>query len=45
MKKTNIFNYVKEVARDVLLILFMCFIVVFPLALVFLCMWLQALDR
>lgn len=45
MKKSNIFNVVKEVARDVLLISFLCFIVVFPLALVWVCMWFQAIFR
>lgn len=41
MKKSKIFNALKEVARDVLMILFILFILVFPFALVWGCMYLQ----
>lgn len=45
MKKSNIFNAVKELARDVLLVSFMLFIVVFPFALIYVCMWVEQIIR
>lgn len=41
MKKSNIFNVVKEVACDALLVLFVLFILVFPFTLVWFFMWVQ----
>lgn len=43
MKKSNIFNAVKELIHDVLLICFILFIVVFPFGLIWFAMWLQAI--
>jgi hypothetical protein len=43
MEKSNKFNVVKEVVRDVLLILFVCFILVFPFALIWVGMWLEVI--
>lgn len=45
MKKSNIFNAVKELARDVLLVLFMLFILVFPFALIWVAMWFEQIIR
>ena len=45
MKKSNIFNAVKELARDVLLVLFVLFILVFPFALIYVCMWLEQIFK
>lgn len=45
MKKSNIFNAVKELARDVLLVLFVLFILVFPFALIWVGMWLELIFR
>lgn len=43
MKKSKIFNALKEVACDVLMILFVLFILVFPFALIWVGMWLQVI--
>lgn len=43
MKKSKIFNALKEVAGDVLMILFVLFILVFPFALIWVGMWLQVI--
>lgn len=45
MEKSNIFNAVKEVARDVLLVLFVLFILVFPFALIWVGMWFEQIFR
>lgn len=45
MKKSNIFNAVKEVVRDVLLFLFLLFILVFPFALIWVGMWFEQIFR
>lgn len=41
MEKSNNFNALKEVARDILWFLFILFIIMFPFGLVWCCMWLQ----
>ncbi len=41
MKKSKVFNALKEVACDVLMFLFVLFILVFPFVLVWGCMYLQ----
>ena len=41
MKKSKILNALKEVARDVLMILFILFILVFPFALIWVGMWFE----
>lgn len=43
MKKSKIFTALKEVACDVLMILFVLFILVFPFALIWVGMWLQVI--
>lgn len=43
MEKSKIFNALKEVACDVLMILFVLFILVFPFALIWVGMWLQVI--
>lgn len=45
MEKSNIFNTAKEVARDVLMIFFVLFILVFPFALIWVGMWLEQIFR
>lgn len=45
MKKSNIFNAVKELVRDVLLVLFVLFILVFPFALIWVGMWFEQIFR
>lgn len=45
MKKSNIFNAVKELACDVLLVLFVLFILVFPFALIYVGMWFEQIFR
>lgn len=45
MKKSNIFNAVKELVRDVLLVVFVLFILVFPFALIWVGMWLEQIFR
>lgn len=44
MEKSNILNTLKEVARDLLKILFVLFILVFPFALVWLCMYIEQIT-
>lgn len=41
MKKSNVFCAAKEVLQDLLLAVFVLFILVFPFALVWVCMYLQ----
>lgn len=43
MEKSKFFSSCKEVARDILLFLFVLFILVFPFAFVYGCMWLQVI--
>lgn len=45
MKKSNLICAVKEVAKDLLLAVFVCFILVFPFALVWFCMCVQQILR
>lgn len=45
MEKSNKFNVVKEVVRDVLMFLFILFILVFPFALIWVGMWLEQIFR
>lgn len=45
MKKSNIFNAVKELVHDVLMILFVLFILVFPFALIWVGMWFEQIFR
>lgn len=45
MKKSNIFNVVKEVVCDVLLVVFVLFILVFPFALIWVGMWFEQIFR
>lgn len=45
MKKSNIFNVVKEVVRDVLLVVFVLFILVFPFALIWVGMWFEQIFK
>lgn len=45
MEKSNIFNATKEVVRDVLMILFVLFILVFPFALIWVGMWFEQIFR
>lgn len=45
MKKSNIFNAVKELICDVLLVLFVLFILVFPFALIWVGMWFEQIFR
>lgn len=45
MKKSKVFNALKEVARDVLMFLFILFILVFPFALIWVGMWLEVIFR
>lgn len=45
MKKSNIFNAVKELVCDVLLVLFVLFILVFPFALIWVGMWFEQIFR
>lgn len=45
MKKSNIFNVVKEVVRDILLFVFVLFILVFPFALIWVGMWFEQIFR
>ena len=41
MEKSKIFNALKEVACDVLMILFVLFILIFPFALIWVGMWFE----
>lgn len=43
MEKSKFFKGLKEVVCDGLLVLFVLFILVFPFALVYGCMWLQVI--
>lgn len=43
MKKTNVFTKVKEVINDLLLILALMCIVLFPLLFLWLCAWAQTI--
>lgn len=45
MEKSNILNTLKEVARDLLMILFVLFILVFPFALIWAGMWFEVIFR
>lgn len=45
MKKSKIFNALKEVARDVLMFLFVLFILTFPFALIWVGMWFEQIFR
>jgi len=45
MKKSKVFNVLKEVARDVLMVLFILFILVFPFALIWVGMWFEVIFR
>lgn len=45
MEKSNIINATKEVARDILMILFVLFILVFPFALIWVGMWFEQIFR
>lgn len=45
MEKSNIFNATKEVVCDVLMILFILFILVFPFALIWVGMWFEQIFR
>lgn len=45
MEKSNIFNALKEVVHDVLMILFILFILVFPFALIWVGMWFEQIFR
>lgn len=45
MEKSNILNTLKEVARDLLMILFVLFILVFPFALIWVGMWFEVIFR
>lgn len=45
MKKSNIFNAVKELVCDVLLVAFVLFILVFPFALIWVGMWFEQIFR
>lgn len=45
MEKSNILNTLKEVARDLLMILLVLFILVFPFALIWVGMWFEQIFR
>lgn len=45
MNKSKVFNALKEVARDVLMILLVLFILVFPFALIWVGMWFEVIFR
>ena len=45
MEKSNILNTLKEVARDLLMILLVLFILVFPFALIWVGMWFEVIFR
>lgn len=45
MEKSNILNTLKEGARDLLMILFVLFILVFPFALIWVGMWFEVIFR
>lgn len=45
MEKSKIFNAFKEVVRDVLMFLFILFILVFPFALIWVGMWFEQIFR
>lgn len=45
MEKSNILNTLKEVARDLLMILLVLFILVFPFSLIWVGMWFEVIFR